>query len=38
MKQHKASVNSIRIREGTELLASGSDDGTIFMTNLLSYR
>ena len=38
MKQHKASVNSISIRQSTELLASGSDDGAIFLTNLLSYR
>jgi WD40 repeat protein len=38
MRQHKASVNSIAIKENTEWLVSGSDDGTIFLTNLLSYR
>lgn len=38
MKQHRASVNSLSIRGDTELLASCSDDGTIFLTNLLSYR
>lgn len=38
MKQHHGSVNSLTIRKGTELLASCSDDGSIFQTNLVSYR
>lgn len=38
MRQHKDACNSVAIRKGTELLASSSDDGTIILTNLLTYR
>ena len=38
MKQHKASCNSISIKSQTELMASCSDDGSIVVTNLMSYR
>lgn len=38
MKQHQKGCNSISIRKGTELLASGSDDGYTIITNLISYR
>ena len=38
MRQHQKGCNSISIRKGTELLASGSDDGYTIITNLISYR
>lgn len=38
MKQHQRGCNSISVRKGTELLASGSDDGCTIITNLISYR
>ena len=38
MKQHQKGCNSIDVRKGTELLASGSDDGYTIVTNLVSYR
>lgn len=38
MKQHQKGCNSISVRKGTELLASGSDDGCTIITNLISYR
>lgn len=34
MKQHKKACNSLSIKEGTELVASASDDGGIIITNL----
>jgi WD40 repeat protein len=38
MKQHQKGCNSVCIRNGSELLASGSDDGYTIITNLISYR
>ena len=38
MKQHKRGVNSISVRYGSEILATGSDDGHTILTNLISYR
>lgn len=38
MRQHKDACNSVDIRKGSELLASSSDDGTIIITNLITYR
>ena len=38
MKQHKKSVNSVGIRSGGEVMATGSDDGHTIVTNLVSYR
>ena len=38
MRQHQKGCNSISVRKGTEMLASGSDDGYTIVTNLVSYR
>jgi hypothetical protein len=38
MRQHKDACNSVAIKKGSELLASSSDDGTIILTNLITYR
>ncbi len=38
MKQHKRGGNSISVRYGSEILATGSDDGHTILTNLISYR
>ncbi|KAL4445040.1 hypothetical protein ABPG74_018768 [Tetrahymena malaccensis] len=38
MKQHKSSVNSLSLKQDSELFASASDDGNIVITNLNSYR
>lgn len=38
MKQHQKGCNSLSLRSGTEILASGSDDGQTIVTNLVSYR
>lgn len=38
MKQHQKGCNSLSVRKGTEMLASGSDDGYTIVTNLISYR
>ena len=38
MKQHKRSCNSVDVRLGSEVMATGSDDGHTIVTNLVSYR
>jgi hypothetical protein len=38
MKQHKEGCNSISVRYGHEILATGSEDGSTIITNLISYR
>lgn len=38
MKQHKKGCNSVSVRSGNEILATGSDDGYTILTNLISYR
>ena len=38
MKQHKKSCNSVSVRLGSEVMATGSDDGHTIVTNLVSYR
>ena len=38
MKQHKNSIHSISLKSYSELLASGSADGNIVLTNLVTYR
>jgi WD40 repeat protein len=38
MKQHKDIVNSLSLKEDTELLATGASDGNIVLTNLITYR
>ena len=38
MLQHKGAVNTIAIKKKTEIVASGSDDGTIVITDLVSYK
>jgi hypothetical protein len=38
MKQHKDGCNSISVRLGHEILATGSEDGSTIITNLISYR
>jgi hypothetical protein len=38
MKQHQKGCNSIAMRRGTYILASGSDDGYTIITNLITYR
>jgi hypothetical protein len=38
MKQHKKGCNTVAVRLGNEVLATGSDDGHTIITNLISYR
>ncbi len=38
MKQHQLGCNSVDIKKGSEYLASGSEDGNVIITNLISYR
>lgn len=38
MKQHKKGCNSVAVRKGNEIMATGSDDGHTIITNLVSYR
>ena len=38
MRQHKDACNSVAIKKGSDILASSSDDGTIIITNLITYR
>ena len=38
MKQHKDSINSISLKYKSEYLASGSADGNVILTNLITYR
>lgn len=38
MKQHKKGCNTVAVKQGSEILATGSDDGNTIITNLMSYR
>ena len=38
MKQHKKGCNSVAVRQGSEVVATGSEDGHTIVTNLVSYR
>ncbi len=38
MNKHEKGCNAVVVMEGTELLASCADDGTIVITNLLTFR
>lgn len=38
MRQHKGNVNSLSLKQDSELFASASDDCNIVVTNLNSYR
>ena len=38
MKQHKKGVHSVAVRQGSEVVATGSEDAHTIVTNLVSYR